>query len=108
MIVRGMLETLRRWWRGLFGKPEPIPEPREPGERWTEETKPRLSLYEVQQRVDEGRRRSQRGTSQHTGPGIRKLGRYRAGRQHEKRMGVDHSLTMRDIEEERKLRKRKR
>jgi len=89
-----MFETLRRWWRELFGKPEPIPEP--------EAKEPRLSLYEVQRRVEQGRRKTQRGTSQHTGPGIRKLTRHRDGRQHEKRMGVDHSLTMSDIEEERK------
>lgn len=95
-----MLETLRRWWRGLFGKPEPLePEP--------EKTTRKLSLYEIQRRVEQGRRRAQRGTSQHTGPGMRKLRRRRAGRQHEKRMGVDHNLTMRDIEED-KPRKRRR
>jgi len=87
-----MFETLRRWWRGLFGKPEPEPEPEKPTRK--------LSLLEIQRRVEQGRRRSQRGTSQHTGWGMRKLTRRRAGRQHEKRMGVDHSLTMRDIEEE--------
>jgi len=89
-----MLETLRRWWRELFGKPEPIPESEKPTRK--------LSLFEIQRRVDQGRRRAGRGTSQHTGWGMRKLTRHRAGRQHEKRMGVDHSLTMRDIEEERK------
>jgi len=86
-----MFETLRRWWRELFGKPEPKPEPEKPTRK--------LSLFEVQRRVEQGRRRAGRGTSQHTGPGMRKLGRHRDGRQHEMRMGVDHDLTMRDIEE---------
>jgi len=90
-----MLEMLRRWWRGLFGKPEPEPEPEKPTRK--------LSLLEIQRRVEQGRRRAGRGTSQHTDDlGMRKLTRHRAGRQHEKRMGVDHGLTMRDIEEERK------
>lgn len=40
-----------------------------------------------------------------TGPGMRKLRRHKATRVHEKQMGVDHSLSMDDIEPKRRRRR---
>jgi len=92
-----ILNTLRRWWRKLFGKPEePRPVRRTPAKPFRRD--PRPTLLEP--------RRPPRGGIRSTDLGMRKLSRHRAGRLYDRRSGFDPDKRMVDIEDD-QTRKRK-
>lgn len=120
------MRFLRKVMDRILGIKEPEPEPEPIVEQKVEVPRPSLTLSrEAEERIDrriaEAEERIRRVAASEkstlrfsgqsvpeqthgrpvgsfTGPGMRKLRRFKKSRVHEKQMGVDHSLTMNDVE----------
>jgi len=93
-----ILQTLKRWWCKLFGKPE------EPVRETTPD--PRLGewLGGFEKRVEP---RVPRTGIRSTDGGMRKLSRHRSGRLYDRRSGFDPNKRMVDIEDNQTRKRRK-